>query len=112
MSELPDRHCTPGAPRITPSRLTAALVQLPDWQVDSAASQIERTLRFRDYYHTIAFVNAIAFMAHVEDHHPDLVVSFDRIVVRYSTHDAGGVTENDLICAAKVDRLFAATSLR
>jgi len=54
----------------------------------------------------MAFVNALAFMAHREDHHPDLGVHYDRCVVRYSTHDVGGLSENDFICAAKADALI------
>ena len=61
--------------------------------------------RFDDYYRTIAFVNALAFIAHREDHHPDLSVHYDRVVVRYSTHDVGGLSENDFICAAKATAL-------
>ena len=64
-----------------------------------------KTFTFQDYYRTMAFVNALAFVAHREDHHPDLGVHYDRCVVRYSTHDVGGLSENDFICAAKAERL-------
>jgi 4a-hydroxytetrahydrobiopterin dehydratase len=57
----------------------------------------------------MAFVNALAWIAHTEDHHPDLGVHYDRVVVRWSSHDAGGLTDNDLLCAAKVDALIAGT---
>ena len=53
----------------------------------------------------MAFVNALAYMAHREDHHPDLGVHYNRCVVRYSTHDVGGLSENDFICAAKAEEL-------
>jgi len=65
-----------------------------------------RSYDFADYYETIAFVNALAFMVHREDHHPDLVVTYNRCTVRFSTHSARGITENDLICAAKADAIF------
>ena len=68
---------------------------------------IAKTFRFGDYHATIAFVNAVAAIANEEDHHPDLSVHYDHCVVTYSTHSAGGVTENDCICAAKVERLAA-----
>ena len=68
---------------------------------------LTRTFRFDDYYRTIAFVNALAYIANRENHHPDLSVHYDRCVVRFSTHDAGGLTENDFICAARTDRLLA-----
>jgi 4a-hydroxytetrahydrobiopterin dehydratase len=66
---------------------------------------IRKTFRFADYYRTLAFVNALAFVAHREDHHPDLGVHYDRCVVRYSTHDVGGLSENDFVCAAKAELL-------
>jgi len=65
-----------------------------------------REFRFKDYYRTMSFVNALAHMANAEDHHPDLSVHYDRCVVRYSTHDAGGLSENDFICAARASALF------
>jgi 4a-hydroxytetrahydrobiopterin dehydratase len=64
-----------------------------------------RTYAFADYYRTMSFVNALAHMANREDHHPDLSVHYDRCVVRYSTHDVGGLSENDFICAARADAL-------
>jgi 4a-hydroxytetrahydrobiopterin dehydratase len=67
---------------------------------------IRKTFRFDDYHRTLAFVNAVAWIAHREDHHPDLEVGYNRCTVRYSTHDVGGLSENDFICAAKVDRLI------
>lgn len=76
---------------------------LQDWK--HAGEQITRTFGFANYYETIAFVNAVAYVAHRQDHHPDLSVHFNRVVVTYSTHDAGGVTLNDCICAAKIEVL-------
>ena len=72
------------------------------------ASDWRETYRFTDYYRTIAFVNAIAWIANQQDHHPDLDVRYNRCGVAFSTHDAGGITLNDLICAARVDALGAA----
>ena len=77
---------------------------LPQWTV--AHDAITRTYNFADYYHTIAFVNALAFMVHREDHHPDLAVTYNRCTVGFSTHSASGITENDLVCAAKADAIF------
>ena len=68
-------------------------------------SACARHFKFPDYYHTIAFVNALAWMANRQDHHPDLSVHYGHVVVDWSTHDAGGVTLNDCICAAKTDQL-------
>ncbi|MCB1554074.1 MAG: 4a-hydroxytetrahydrobiopterin dehydratase [Xanthomonadales bacterium] len=112
MSDTPlaDRHCTPlrGAEHcIRPGELGPALATLPGWSAIEDGAAIGRSYAFSDYYHTMAFVNALAYVAHREDHHPDLGVHYNRCVVRFSTHDCGGVTANDLICAAKADALFA-----
>lgn len=81
------------------------LAHLPDWSIDGI--ELVKTFRFDDYYRTMAFVNAVAWIAHGEDHHPDLSVHYNRAVVRFSTHDAGGLTLNDFICAAKTEALAA-----
>jgi 4a-hydroxytetrahydrobiopterin dehydratase len=76
---------------------------LPGWE--HADKRLAKTFKFANYYETMAFVNAIAYIAHRQDHHPDLSVHYNRVEVVYSTHDAGGVTLNDCICAAKVEAL-------
>ncbi len=85
-----------------------ALAVLADWTVDGG--RLVRTFRFADYHQTIAFVNAIAGVIHREDHHPELVVGYNRCMVRYDTHSVnggkGGLSENDFICAAKIDDVF------
>ncbi len=91
--------------RLGASELAEGLAALPGWSLVEDGHAIVRTFRFADYYKTMAFVNALAFIAHREDHHPDLGVHYDRAVVRYSTHDVGGLSENDLICAAKTSQL-------
>ena len=108
LNELAARRCR--ALRGTEHRLQAnelaeGLAALPGWSLVEDGKAITRTFRFPDYYKTMAFVNALAFIAHREDHHPDLGVHYDRAVVRYSTHDVGGLSENDLICAAKASQL-------
>ena len=74
---------------------------------DAQGDRLHKSFRFANYHETIAFVNAVAWIAHREDHHPDLAVGYDRCDVTWSTHSAGGVTLNDAICAAKIERLFA-----
>ena len=98
-------HAQSGAPRLDPAVVDAALAELPGWERNGDA--LERTFRFDDFHRTMAFVNAVAFIAHREDHHPDLGVHFNRCVVRFSTHDAGGITRNDLVLAARVGALVA-----
>lgn len=110
LQDLASTHCKPrsGAEhRLSDERLDKALSLLSGWQAVEQGEAIEKTFKFEDYYHTMAFVNALAYIAHAEDHHPDLSVHYNRCVVRYSTHDVGGLSENDLICAAKVEQLVA-----
>lgn len=94
---------------LTATELVAALAQLEGWglQGDGTDVAIAKTYRFANYYQTMAFVNAVAFVAHAQDHHPDLAVHYDRCVVRLSTHDVGGVSSTDFDCAARFDALLA-----
>lgn len=85
--------------------LEAQLAVLPGWSFEKSA--ITRTFLFENYYETIAFVNALAYIAHAQDHHPDLHVHYNRCVVVFSTHSVGGVSINDFICAAKLNALHA-----
>ena len=101
---LATQPCVPGAARLPAAALDEGMKELSGWA--AIDDRIEKTFRFSNYHETIAFVNAIAWIAHRADHHPDLAVHFNRCVVCYSTHDASGVTRNDLICAARVERLL------
>lgn len=92
--------------RLGEARVRELLPDVPEWELIEDGHAISRSFTFKDYYRTMAFVNALAYMAHREDHHPDLSVHYATCVVRYSTHDAGGLTENDFICAAKANALF------
>ncbi len=77
------------------------------WTPSDDCKTISRSFRFKDYYQTIAFVNALACIVHEQDHHPDLKVSYNHCDVYYSTHSVGGLSENDFICAARIDCLVA-----
>ncbi|WP_251358134.1 4a-hydroxytetrahydrobiopterin dehydratase [Kangiella sp. TOML190] len=80
--------------------------QLADWEFDAQIGAIKRKFRFKNYYHTMGFVNAVAWIANKQAHHPDLEVSYGHCLVKYTTHDAGNsVCMNDLICAAQIDAL-------
>ena len=105
-AELLAAHCRPlqGPTAMSAGEVGAQLAALPHWHLADGA--ICRTFRFADYFETIAFVNALAWMVHREDHHPDLHVGYDRCEVRFSTHSVGGISENDFICAAKADAIF------
>ena len=94
---------------LTATEVVANLAQLEGWTLtgNDTAVAIEKTFSFANYYETLAFVNAVAFIAHGQDHHPDLSVHFNRCVVRYNTHDVGGISMTDFDCAARVDALLA-----
>jgi 4a-hydroxytetrahydrobiopterin dehydratase len=102
---LASMHCREGAPGLGADERDAHVSRLPGWKYQDG--RIEKAFLFANYHETIAFVNALAWIAYHEDHHPDLRVYYNRCVVVFSTHSAGGVTLNDVICAAKVERLFA-----
>lgn len=106
---LAERRCKPcegGVAPYTPAEARAALASLaPEWRLDETGSALVRDWRFRDFFRTMSFVNAVAHVANVEDHHPDLEVGYDRCRVRWTTHAIGGLSENDFICAAKLDRI-------
>jgi 4a-hydroxytetrahydrobiopterin dehydratase len=108
---LPDRHCTRDAPPLDAAGIDDLIGLVnADWSLAEHDKRIRRTFRFSDYYQTIAFVNALAWVAHREDHHPDLAVGYNHCSVTYSTHSVGGLSENDFICAARIDALVAGGS--
>jgi 4a-hydroxytetrahydrobiopterin dehydratase len=105
---LADAHCIPrkgSEHRLSQARIRELLPDIPGWELVEDGHALSKTFKFADYYRTMAFVNALAFIANREDHHPDLSVHYDRCVVRFSTHDVGGLSENDFICAAKAEAL-------
>lgn len=91
-----------------PTEIVTRLAGLQGWQLsgDGADVAIEKTFRFANYHETMAFVNALAFVAHGLDHHPDLGVHFNRCVVRWRTHDVQGLSERDFTAAARTDALL------
>ncbi|MDF1759190.1 MAG: 4a-hydroxytetrahydrobiopterin dehydratase [Coxiellaceae bacterium] len=107
--DLTNKKCVPcegGVDPSTPEQVKEYMKNLSDdWQVNEDFTEIQCDYKFKDYYHTMAFVNAIAWMAHKENHHPDLEVGYGHCLVRYSTHAINGLSENDFICAAKVDEI-------
>ena len=111
MTELVHQSCKPlpsGTPPLPANKVEQLLQRLHgDWSAQEQPPELRRIFHFKNYYHTIAFVNALAWIAHQEDHHPDLEVSYNRCVVHFSTHSIGGISENDFICAAKLDALLA-----
>lgn len=109
MSDLKRRSCKPcegGVSPLTKPETASLLAQTPGWLLNENADEICRTFTFKNYYETMAFVNALAWIAHREDHHPDIEVGYKRCRVRYSTHAVRGLSENDFICAAKLNDLI------
>ena len=105
--DLTNKNCKPcegGVPALTQDEAKNMLKQLDGWELNG--NTISKTFTFKNYYQVIAFVNAVAWMTHREDHHPDMSVGYNQCRVEYSTHAIGGLSENDFICAAKVDALF------
>ena len=99
------KPCEGGVSPLTPSEAADLLGQVKGWRLDN--NVISRQYEFKNYYQTMAFVNAVAWICNTEDHHPDLSVSYNRCIVRFNTHSVGGISLNDFICAAKVNALVA-----
>lgn len=94
---------------LSATEVVTQLAQLEGWSLtgDGADVAIEKTYHFANYYETISFVNALAFIANAQDHHPDLSVHYNRCVVRLNTHDVNGISSTDMECAARFDALVA-----
>lgn len=108
LESLLTQHCQPRKGKdagLSPDAVASYLTRMPGWKLEQGGAGIRKEFRFIDYFHTMGFVNAAASIAHREDHHPDLEVAYNRCVVRYSTHDVGGLSLNDMICAAKLEDL-------
>ena len=95
---------------LSATKLVALLARLEGWRLngDGTAVAIEKTYLFTDFHQTMAFVNAVAFVAHAQNHHPDLRVGYDQCTVAWRTHDIGGISRADLDCAARIDALLVA----
>ena len=105
MSGLAQLHCKPleGHAAMHADDIATHLAQADGWSLEDGA--IEKTFRFDDYHRTMAFVNAVAWIAHREDHHPDIAFGYNHCTLRFNTHSVNGISLNDFICAAKVDSL-------
>lgn len=99
------KPCEGGVPPLTDAETAAMLQTLDGWA--RSGNIIAKTYRFKDYSETMLFVNATAWISQREGHHPDLAVGYNQCVVNFTTHAIGGLSENDFICAAKIDALFS-----
>lgn len=113
--DLAERHCKPCEGGVEPLRedqVEMLMVALhDDWRVSDDGLEIARRFEFPAYSRTLGFTNAVAWIAIVEGHHPDMAVSYGSCEVRYTTHAIGGLSDNDFICAAKIDRLAAESGI-
>lgn len=107
-NDLLEKKCQHTVTGLTEAQITEYLAAVGNWAQEGA--RIVKTFSFKDYYETLAFINAIAYVIHAEDHHPELIVTYNRCVVKFDTHTVndgrGGISENDFICAAKIDTIF------
>ena len=109
METLSSKRCVPcegGVPALSRAEAEAQLRSLASgWQLSTDAKSITRAFGFVDFFRTMSFVNALAHVANIEDHHPDLEVGYNYCRIRFTTHAIGGLSENDFICAAKIDQI-------
>ena len=107
--DLTDRHCKPcegGVAPLTRAEATKMLDEVLGWELSADGKSIRRRFQFKGFYGTMAFVNALAWVANREDHHPDFTAGYNYCDVTFTTHAIDGLSENDFICAAKVNALL------
>jgi 4a-hydroxytetrahydrobiopterin dehydratase len=111
MSALAVEKCEPchgGEAAVTDKELTGLMPQLPGWGVKerNSISMLQRTFKLKNYKKAVAFTNKVAEMAEEEKHHPEILLEWGKVTVRWWTHTVNGLHKNDFICAAKTDALF------
>lgn len=106
MSDLALRHCSATVDRLDDSAARALLGEVPGWHVDGG--KLVKSFAFASYPETLLFTNMVGWIAHREDHHPDLLITYRGCRVAFSTHSVDGLSLNDFICAARIDALGAA----
>jgi len=97
--------CEVGGQPLTPDEAEVLHAQIPEWTVAPDAKQLNRSFAFKDFAEAIAFADKVGVLAEQEGHHPDLHVSWGKVVIDLSTHAVGGLSENDFILAAKIDKM-------
>lgn len=95
--------------KLTPLQIQQELAKVPEW--NEFGGQIQRTFQFRDFVEAMAFVNRVATQAEIDQHHPDILVRYNKVTLTVSTHDAGGITHKDFDLARKADGFSAATGV-
>lgn len=113
-ADLLGRNCHPARDALSADEAARLAALLPGWSLEDG--KLVRTFSFNNYYRTMAFVNALAYLSHAEDHHPEMTVTYKNCIVRYDTHSVnngqGGLSINDFICAAKAGLLFHSAAVK
>jgi len=110
LNDLATQHCLPrkgSEHALGRAQIDELLAQLPGWALGADGKAIAKDFRFDDFHRTLGFINAVGFMANREDHHPDIEAGYGHCKVLWSTHDVGGLSLNDFICAARIEALLA-----
>ena len=108
--DFTNRHCKPcegGVKPMSREQAETLLGQVPGWELSADGKTINRRLEFKGFYKTMAFINAMAWIANQEDHHPDFSAGYNYCAVSFTTHSIDGLSENDFICAARINELLA-----
>ncbi len=106
MLTLTNSNCEESPELLSDSKIHSFLSEIKNWKHDKVNNIIFKEFQFKNYYHTIAFVNAVAWLIHQENHHPDINLSYNKCNISFSTHSVKGLSINDFICAAKIDHLL------
>ena len=109
-NDLVSQHCQPLKGKehaLGAEKVAVLLKKLPGWKLSDDKQAIIKDFKFDDFQHTLGFINAVGFMANHEDHHPDIEAGYGHCQLLWSTHDVGGLSMNDFICAARVEQLLA-----
>lgn len=112
MTELQEKKCMAceaGVPPLKSEQISKLLLQTPEWEIQSGEKVISRHFKFKNFYHVMAFANAVAWIANQENHHPDVMLGYNYCKISYTTHAIDGLSENDFICAAKINALLASS---
>lgn len=108
--DLTQKKCVPcegGVAPFTKEQASDYLPQVPDWELSDDAKQITRRFKFKNFKESMAFVNTVAELAESEGHHPDITISWNKVTLTLMTHAISGLSENDFICAAKINQLLS-----
>lgn len=109
LSDLVNQQCTdilPGTKGLVIPTIESYLNSLPGWDVSLDYASLTKTFHFKNYHQTLAFVNAVAWIAHQQDHHPDVSFGYNQCTIKLKTHSIKGLSQNDMIMAAKINALF------